>query len=103
MIQRQMWTSLGLGALSIVLIALPGSSSQTKESSKSSRLTQSSTQESSQSQIQVNPNLVIQTDPQDNDVYVMVNELGDANTPVREFDDPKNADDDNLQIFMGSG
>jgi C-terminal processing protease CtpA/Prc len=94
---------LGLGALSIVLIALPGSSSQTKESSKSSRLTQSSAQESSQSQIQVNPNLLIQTDPQDNDVYVLVNEVGDADTLVREFDDPKNADDDNLQIFMGSG
>jgi serine protease Do len=103
MIQGQMWTSLGLGALSIVLIALPGSSSQTKESSESSRLTQSLAQESSQSQIQVNPNLLIQTNPQDNDVYVLVNEVGDADTLVREFDDPKNADDDNLQIFMGSG
>jgi serine protease Do len=103
MIQRQMWTSLGLGALSIVLIALPGTSSQTKESSKSSRQTQSLTQESPQSQVQVNPNLVIQTDPLDNDVYVLVNDVGDADTLVREFDDPKNADDDNLQIFMGSG
>ena len=103
MIQRQMWTSLGLGALSIVLIALPGTSSQTKESSKSSGQTQSLTQENPQSQVQVNPNLVIQTDPQDNDVYVLANEVGDADTLVREFDDPKNADDDNLQIFMGSG
>src|ERR1700726_2527109 len=102
MIQRQMWTSLGLGALSIVLIALPGASSQTKESSKSSRATQSSTQESSQLQIQVNPSLVIQTDPLDNDIYVLVNDLEDRDTLVRESDDPKNADDD-LQVFTGSG
>jgi serine protease Do len=103
MIQRQMWTSLGLGALSIVLIALPGSSNQTRESSKSSRATQASTQEISQSQVQVSPNLVIQTDPLDNDVYVLVNDLGDADTLVRQFDDPKDSDDENFQIFMGSG
>jgi len=35
--QRQMWTSFGLGALSITLIALPGSSSQTKETVKAAR------------------------------------------------------------------
>ena len=99
MIQRQMWTSLGLGALSIVLIALPGSSNQTKESSKSSR----TSQEVSQSQVRVNPNLVVQTDPMDNDVYVLVNDLGDADTLVRQFDDPKVSDDENFQIFMGSG
>lgn len=98
MSQRQMWTSLGLGALSILLIALPGSSKQTKESSKSSRVTQ----ESSQSQIRVNPNLVIQTDPLDNEIYVLVNDLEDRDTLVQESDDPKNPDDD-LQIFMGSG
>jgi serine protease Do len=103
MIQRQMWTSLGLGALSIVLIALPGSSNQTKESTKSSRATQASTQEISQSQVQVNPNLVIQTDPLDNDVYVLVNDLVDPETLVRQFDDPKDSDDENFQIFMGSG
>ena len=103
MIQRQMWTSLGLGALSIVLIALPGSSNQTKESSKSSHATQAPTQEISQSQVRVNPNLVVQTDPMDNDVYVLVNDLGDSDTLVRQFDDPKVSDDENFQIFMGSG
>jgi len=103
MIQRQMWTSLGLGALSIVLIALPGTSSQTKETTvKAARAAQSASQEVTQPQIQVNPNLVIQTDPLDNDVYVLVNDVGDADTLVREFDDPKNTDD-NLQVFMGSG
>jgi len=101
--QRQMWTSMGLGALSIALIALPGSSSQTKEAVKAARATQSSSQEVSQSQIQVNPNLVIQTDPVDNEVYVLVNEDGDSDTMVRAFDEPKIADDDNLQVFMGPG
>lgn len=103
MIQRQMWRSLGLGALSIVLIALPGSSKQTKESSKSSRATEASTQEVSQSEVQVTPNLVLQTDPMDNDVYVLADDLVDPDTLVRQFDDPKDSDDENFQIFMGSG
>jgi len=89
--------------LSIVLIALPGSSSQTKETAKAARAAQSASQEVTQPQVRVNPNLVVHTDPLDNDVYVLVNEVGDADTLIREFDDPKNTDDDNLQIFMGSG
>jgi serine protease Do len=100
--QRQMWTSFGLGALSITLTALPGSSSQTKETVKAARAAQSASQEVSQSQIQVNPHVVIQTDPLDNQLCVVVNEAGDGDAMVREFDDPKIADD-NLQIFMGSG
>jgi serine protease Do len=101
--QRQMWTSMGLGALSIALIALPGSSSQRKESVNSAPATQNSNQEVSQPQIQVKPEIRIQTDPLDNEVYVLVNEAGDSDTMVREFDEPKIADDDNLQVFMGSG
>src|SRR6202035_1475019 len=101
--QRQMWTSFGLGALSITLIALPGSSSQTKETVKAARAAQSSSQEVSQSQTKVKPEVKIQTDPLDNEVYVLVNEAGDSDTMVREFDDPKNADDNNFQIFTGSG
>ena len=103
MIQRQMWTSLGLGALSILLIALPGSSSQTKESSKAARSAQAQAQENSQSQVKVIPDMEVQVEPLDNEIYVMVNDLGDGNTLVREFDDPKVTDDDNFQIFMGAG
>ena len=103
MIQRQMWTSLGLSALSIVLIALPGSSSQTKESSKTARPRQSSAQEISKVQVQVIPDMEVQVEPLDTDMYVMVNDLED-NAMVRDFDDPKvTTDDDNFQIFMGSG
>ena len=104
MIQRQMWTSLGLGALSIVLIALPGSSSQTKESSKTAQSCQSAPQEISKVRVQVRPDVEIQAEPLDNDMYVMVNDLGDRDTMVRDFNDPKIAtDDDNFQIFMGAG
>ena len=101
--QRQMWASFGLGALSIALIALPGSSSQTKETVKAAHAAQCANQEVSQSQIQVNPHVVIQTDPLDNELYVLANEVGDSDARVQEFDDPKLADDDNLQVFMGSG
>jgi serine protease Do len=103
MIQRQMWTSLGLGALSMLLIALPGSSNQTKESSKSARCIQSATQEVSQSQVRVIPDVEIQVEPLDNEVYVLASDLADSATLVRGFDDPKTTDDDDFQIFMGSG
>jgi serine protease Do len=96
MIQRQMWTSLGLGALSIVLIALPGFSNQAKESPKSAQATQCPAQEISQPQVRVIPNL-------DKDIYVLVNDLGDSDTLVQQFDDPKDSDDDNFQMLMGSG
>jgi len=103
MIQRQMWTSLGFGALSIFLIALPGASNQTKESSKSAGSSQSATQEISKTRVRVIPDMEIQAEPVDDDVYVVVNDLEDRDTLVREFDDPKNPHDDNFQILMGSG
>ena len=101
--QRQMWTSLGLGALSILLIALPSSSSQTKESAKAARSAQAQAQEISQSQVKVIPDTEVQVEPLDNEVYVSVNDLEDSSTLVQEPDDPKIADDDNFQIFMGGG
>lgn len=101
MIQRQMWTSLGLGALSILLIALPGSSSQTKQSSKAAHAAQA--QENSQSQVKVIPDMEVQVEPLDNEIYVMVNDLEDGDTLVQESDDPKIANDDDFQIFMGGG
>lgn len=103
MIQRQMWTSLGLGALSILLLALPGSSSQTKEAAKAARSAQAQAQETSQSQVKVIPEMEVQVQPLNNEIYVTVNDLEDGNALVQESDDPKIADDDNFQIFMGSG
>jgi C-terminal processing protease CtpA/Prc len=103
MIQRQMWMGLGLGALSILLIALPSYSSQTKEASKAARSAQAQAQENSQSQVKLTPDMEVQVEPLDNEIYVMVNDLEDGNTLVQESDDPKIADDDNFQIFMGGG
>jgi serine protease Do len=103
MIQRQMWTSLGLGALSILLVALPGSSSQTKEASKAARTAQAQAQEIAESQVKVIPGVEVQVEPVDNEIYVTVNDLEDGDTLVQESDDPKISDDDNYQIFMGGG
>ncbi|HET7108309.1 MAG TPA: PDZ domain-containing protein [Candidatus Acidoferrum sp.] len=99
MIQRQMWTGLGFGAMSILLIALPGASRQTKESSKSAGSSQSPSREISKIQVRVIPDVEIETGPMD----LMVDDFEGPDTLVRKFDDPKNADDDNFQILMGSG
>jgi serine protease Do len=101
--QRQMWTSLGLGSLSIALIALPGSSSQTKISAKAASSTQNSSQENSQAQTKVRPAAEDEAEFLNNKVLTLVDDVESGATEVRELDDPKNADDQNLQIFMGSG
>ena len=103
MIQRQIWTSLGLGALSIAFIALPGSSNITKVSASPAVPAESSSQEVSQPKVKIKPEMKLQVEPLDQEVYVVVNDDEDAGTLVREFDDPKTSDDDNLQIFMGAG
>jgi serine protease Do len=103
MIQRQMWTSLCLGALSIAFIALPGSSNSTRVSANPALSAKSAPQEVSQPKVKIKPETKLQVEPLDKEVYVVVNDDEDAGTMVREFDDPKIADDDNLQIFMGAG
>jgi serine protease Do len=103
MIQRQMWTSLGLGALSIAFIALPGSSNTINSPSSATTSPQSFAQEVSQSQIRVNPKVEIRTNPQGDEMFVVVDDDEDGGPLVRGTDDPKDADDENLQVFMGSG
>jgi serine protease Do len=104
MIQRQMWTSLGLGALSIAFIALPGSSNTTTSPSSATSASQSFAQEVSQSPIRVNPKVEIRTNPQGDEMSVVVDDDEDGGALVRGTDDPKNAaDDENLQVFMGTG
>jgi serine protease Do len=104
MMQRQMWASLGLGALSIAFIALPGSSNTIESSSSATAAPHSLAQEVSQSQIRVNPQVVIRTNPQGDEMFVVVDDDEDGGPLVRGTDDPKDtADDENLQVFMGSG
>jgi len=103
MIQRQMWTSLGLGALSIAFIALPGSSNATKISANPAISAESSPQEVSQPKVKIKPEVKVQVEPLDNQVYVVMDDDEDAGTVVRDFDEPKVVDDDNLHIFMGDG
>ncbi|HTB93756.1 MAG TPA: PDZ domain-containing protein [Candidatus Sulfotelmatobacter sp.] len=104
MIQRQMWTSLGLGALSIAFIALPGSSNTTTSPSSATAASQSFAQEVSQLPIRVNPKVEIRTNPQGDEMSVVVDDDEDGGALVRGTDDPQNAaDDENLQVFMGTG
>ena len=100
--QRQMWTSLGLGALSIALLALPGISSQ-KVSVNAASSAQNPCKENSQARIQIGPAVEDEAEFLNNNVLTFVNDMESGTTEVRELDDPKNADDDNLQIFMGAG
>jgi len=104
MVQRQIWTSLGLGALSIAFIALPGSSNTTDSSSSATASSQHFAQEVSQSQIRVNPKVEIRTNPQGDEMFVVVDDDEDSGQLVRGTDDPKDAaDGENLQVFTGSG
>jgi serine protease Do len=101
MIQRQMWTRLGLGALSIGLIALPGSSNASKVSENPAPSAKFFSQEVSQPKTKVKPELKVQVEPMDNEVYVFNDDEGPG-TMVHELDEPKIVDG-NLQIFMGDG
>jgi serine protease Do len=103
MIQRHTWTSLGLGALSIAFIALPGSSNATKVSANPTLSAESSPQEPSRPKTKVKPGVQVQVEPIEKEVYVVMDDAEDAGTLVRDFDEPKIVDDDNLQIFMGDG
>jgi len=79
--QRNLWTSLGLGALSIALVALPGSSRQTKEPCEETSAEQ---------------NALHKLHKQ---VLEQVNQEG--NPKVQVFND--DSDDDDLQVFVSSG
>jgi len=84
-----MWASFGLGALSITLIALTGFFPAKQRNGQGRPRGPSAAQEVSSPQIQINPHVVIQTDPLDNELYVLANEVGDSDARVQEFDDPK--------------
>jgi len=80
--QRNLWTSLGLGALSIALVALPGSSRQTKEPCEETSVEQNAALHKLHKQ-----------------VLEQVNQEG--NPKVQVFND--DSDDDDLQVFVSSG
>ncbi|HXH68520.1 MAG TPA: PDZ domain-containing protein [Candidatus Limnocylindrales bacterium] len=103
MIQRQMWTSLGLGALSIAFIALPSSSNVTKVSANPAPSAEASLQETSKPKTKAKPEMELKVEPIEQEVYVVVNDDQDPGAMVHEFDDPKIVDDDNLQIVLGDG
>ncbi len=82
--QRNLWTTLGLSALSIALIALPGSSKQKQEPGNPAPAAPSSSQKNLQ-------------------VYTVVDGPQAPEAMVQELDEPQAGADGNLQYFMGSG
>ena len=87
---RNMWSILGLGALSIVLIALPGASRQKQDPSKATSTAQNPQYDFSQVQALHNQVLNLVSDDD-----------GDANIQIAG--DSDDADDGNMQFFMGNG
>lgn len=87
---RHMWTIVGLGALSIPLIALPGISRQKEQDCTAASATQNQKSNCSQEKRQHSEVLNLISD-----------DGGDANLQV--IDDGNDADDGNFQFFMGSG
>lgn len=88
--QRHLWTSLGLGALSIALIALPGSSKQKQEPCEGTNPGQKVTADCSQ------------VDAPQNQVLNLVNEEEEQDPKVQVFEDSGNSSDDDLQFFSFS-
>lgn len=88
--QRHLWTSLGLGALSIALIALPGSSKQKQEPCEGTNPGQKVTADCSQ------------VDALQNQVLNLVNEEEEQDPKVQVFEDSGNSSDDDLQFFSFS-
>jgi len=82
--QRNMWTILGLGALSIALIAIPGSSKQKQEPSNAAPAAPASNQKNLQ-------------------VFTVVDGPQSPDLQVQGLDGTQSDDGGNLQFFTGSG
>jgi len=86
--QRHLWTVLSLGALSVALMALPGSSQQKQEPCEKSH---------------AKPTYDLsQLDNLHSQVLDLVDVEEDQDPTIRVFDDSGNSSDDNVQFFMGS-
>ena len=87
---RHLWTFLGLGVLSIGLIALPGTCQQ-KEPSGTKHTNQKPTYDLSQ------------LDALHDQVIDLVDDEEVQDQKVQVFTDSENSADDDLQVFVGSG
>lgn len=101
---RSMWTIVGLSALGIALVALPGSSRSKQEPANPAETKPDCGEE----------NLVVEPLPRAefaeqlellrNRVATLASELQEGNPEVKVYNDLKDADDDDdLQAFVGSG
>jgi serine protease Do len=98
--QRNMWTILGFGALSIGLVALPGASKQTQAPTSASAAAKSYSQASAESLAAAASTLESQAELLQEKSNTLAREI---TTNIQVLDDPKEDADGNFQFFMGSG
>ena len=98
-----MWTALGVGALSTALIALPGSSRPTQESSNKPTAKIDGGSESSLAQTHDNEEMQQQADALQQKVILLGRELQEGNPKIKVYNESidLNSDDD-TQVFLGS-
>lgn len=101
--QRSMWTMVGLSALSIALVALPGSSSQKQEPANTTPPTPNSSEEDFTAQPMQSAEFAERLASVKTRVAALANELQEVNPKVKvEIDDPKIIDDEDAQVFLSS-
>jgi serine protease Do len=101
---RSMWTIVGLSALGIALVALPGSSRQTQDPAKPGEAKPDSAAENLAVEPLPRAEFAEQLQSLRDRVTTLASELQESNPKVKVYNDLKDVDDDeDLQVFVGSG
>jgi S1-C subfamily serine protease len=100
--QRNMWTILGLSALGVTLVALPGFSRQTQETAKPA---QNSGEENLTGEALPRAEFAEQLQLLKARASELASELQESNPKVQIYNEIKDADDgdDDVQVFVGTG
>jgi len=101
---RSMWTILGLSAMGVALIALPGSSRQKKEQEAPPQAKPECAEENLAVEAPQRAEFAERLEMLRDRVTTLASELQEGNPKVRVYNDLKDGDDDeDLQVFVGSG
>jgi len=101
---RSMWTILGLSALGITLVALPGSSRQKQDPATPAPPSKDCGEESIVVEPLPKAEFAEQLTVLKDRLHKLANELQEGNPKVRVYDDPQIIDDeDDLQVFTSGG
>jgi len=101
---RSMWTILGLSAMGIALVALPGSSRQKQDPANPAETKPDCAEENLVVEPQPRAEFAEQLQLLRDRVATLTSELQEGNPKVKVYNDLKDVDDDeDLQVFVGSG